>query len=272
MTGKRDEPADSGLRLDIKSLIQMKAQHQPGFKSRIERPAAQTADLSAFQLFKANWRYGQGLLLFLDCIQAVKSLLDENCLILASILKVHERQKSLVDTLSRHKDELRSVKAIVEVIEDEDDLQTPYIDTELIRLREILSRLAKLPAPLNPIPEYQSNHSSRRFSIGSSHERLLNSIMAELGQSKTTILKRMSLVLIFGSPTRFSAVRVKSIDKDLRDRVRNFDGLRIAQLIKGRQVAGAWSTTITLRLDTDIVRGWYGTTNSRRFAGSTCRR
>jgi hypothetical protein len=160
--------------------------------------------------------------------------------VLSRLRKAHERQKALVDVLHRHENELNSVKTIIGIIDDEEELQTPTVATELYRLKDVQCKLVKLLETLDPKPRGRVNQLARQFAHGSADERKLCVVMDELSHVKATLLLRIQVANVGVMRTMekqlvANAEVIQRIDQFLREEVGNCKGLRIAQLLKGRR-------------------------------------
>lgn len=178
-----------------------------------------------------------------SAVQATTQLVEQAFRILARLRKAHERQKGLVDVLTRHENELRSIKAIIGIIDDEDDLKTPSVAEELVRLQDVQTRLAKLLETLDPKTRSKVNQIARQFVQGSADEKKLSDIMNDLMHVKTMLLLRIHLVNVgvvanVEKGLVANAVVIQRIDESLREHVYNCEGLRIARLLKGRRPSG----------------------------------
>ncbi|CAN9293717.1 unnamed protein product [Alternaria alternata] len=155
----------------------------------------------------------------LAAIQATTQLVEQAFRIVDRLRKAHSRQKALADVLTRHRSELESIKAIIGIIDDEEDLQIPTVATELVRLQGVQVRLAELLENLDPKMTSKMNQIARQLTSGSADEKKLGDIMDEL---------------------------VQRIDEYLREHVHNCEGLKIAKLLKGRRPSNDGTVPLTL--------------------------
>lgn len=182
-------------------------------------------------------------MMFLSAVQATTQLVEQAFRIVARLRKAQERQKGFADVLMRHENELRDIKAIIEVIEDENDLQTSSVVADLIRLQNIQTKLTKLLTTLDPKTKSKLNQVAHQFVQGSSDERKLNVIMDEVVHVKTALLLhiQMANVRFAGNVEKSlvaNLVAIQRIDECLRDHLKTCEGLQIAQLLKGRCLSG----------------------------------
>jgi hypothetical protein len=184
------------------------------------------------------------VVMFVSVVQATTQLVEQAFRIVARIRKAQERRKGFAEVLMRHENELRDIKAIIEVIEDEDDLQTPSVVADVMRLQDIQTKLSELLTALDPLKtKSKLNQVARQFVQGSSDERKLNTIMDEVVHVKTALLLHIQMANIrFSSNVEKSlvanAAAIQRIDESLRDHLKTCQGLQIAQLLKGRSLAG----------------------------------
>lgn len=194
-------------------------------------------------------------LVLLSAIQAASQLVEQACRILERIRLAHERQKALAEVISRHQVELNSIKAIVGVIDDEEDLQTSIVATELSRLQDVQQKLAAFLKNIDPKQTSKMKQFTRQFYQGSIEERKLASIMEELGQVKAMLLLRIQVTSVGVMRTVekqlvANAEVIERIDRFLREQVDESAGLRIAKLLKGRRPSSMY-TNSPLCINTD---------------------
>jgi hypothetical protein len=191
-------------------------------------------------------RFQAEVLVFLSAVQAATQLLEQAFRVLGRLRKAHARQKALVDVLAHHEGELASVKAIIGIIDDEEDLRTASVTSELIRLKVVQSKLVKLLEELDPKPRGPAQQFVRQLTKGSSDEGRLSSIMTELGQVKSMLLLRIQVAnvgVMHNMEKRLVANTevIERIDQFLREEIGGCKGLRIARLLKGRLPSSKWS-------------------------------
>jgi hypothetical protein len=170
---------------------------------------------------------------FLSAIQAISQLLEQTCGIIRRLRNAHQRQKALVETLQRYHNELKSIKKIMEIMEDEEELHTPPVATELQQLGDLQTKLTKLLSNAKS----KTSQFARQLVQGSTDEKNLATMMDELGQVKATLLLRMQAANVgitkaVGKDVVANAFVIERIDSNLKELC---EGLKIAQLIKGRR-------------------------------------
>jgi hypothetical protein len=180
------------------------------------------------------------VIVFLSATQAIAQLVEQAFQILGRLRAAHQRQKALVHVLIRHQNELNSLKAIVKIIRKHQDLQTLSVATEILQVQDIQEKLARFLATLDPTPKSRANQLVRQLVHGSADEKKLATIMDELVHVKATLLLNIQATNVgvtrtIGQDLVANAVVIQRIDESLRKHIRDCEGLRIAQLIKGRR-------------------------------------
>ncbi|KAH9875717.1 hypothetical protein IAQ61_003181 [Plenodomus lingam] len=191
------------------------------------------------------------VLVFLAAVQATTQLVEQAFRILDRIRSAHKRQKALVSVLERHESELRSIKTLIGIIEDEEELQTPSVGSEMVRLRDVQSKLAELLNKLDPKPKGKVNQFAHQLTQGSSDEEKLSVVMSELSDVKATLLLRIQISNVGIVKTMekkqlvANAEVIERIDLFLREKVGNCEGLRIAKLLQGRRPSNDGTIPLT---------------------------
>ncbi|KAI8930929.1 hypothetical protein NX059_011944 [Plenodomus lindquistii] len=186
---------------------------------------------------------------FVAAIQATTQLMEQAFRILERLRKAQKRTSALFEVLSRHEGELRSVKAIVGIIIDEEDLQTATIATELARLEVVQTKLTDLLIELDPKLKSKASQFRHQLIHGSADEKKLSVIMDDLAHVKSALLLRVTIanVGVMSNVEKqlvANTAVIERIDEYLREEIENCEGLRIARLLKDRR---PWNdTTIPL--------------------------
>lgn len=82
--------------------------------------------------------------------QNTTSLFEQAFRILSRLRTAYERQKDLVEVLTRHESELNSIKTIVGIIEDEEELHLDAVAAELVRVKQVQTKLKDHLLSLDP--------------------------------------------------------------------------------------------------------------------------
>jgi hypothetical protein len=181
-------------------------------------------------------------------VSACTNLLENALSAIKCLRKAQRRQKDLVCVLIRHEDELDSIKTILQQLDKKEnsDLHTASLGVELARMQQIQHNLAALLKELNPESKTKINQFARQLFEGSTDEKKLSSIMEELAQIKASILLciQMANVGVLRNMNKqivADAAKIERIDSNLQkqlEQLDEFEGLRIARLIKGRRLSG----------------------------------
>lgn len=176
----------------------------------------------------------------LTAVAAASGLTDTAIRILRRLRKAHERKIKLPEVLDRHACELNSLKDIIELIDDEDSLQTATVASELVRLRSVEDRLVKLLKELDSTSKGAVKQYAHQLSHGSTEEKRLAVIMEELCQVKSALLLRIQVASVgvmrgVGGLVLANADAIARVDSFLQERLGDGKGLKIARLIKGRR-------------------------------------
>jgi hypothetical protein len=159
--------------------------------------------------------------------------------------RAQERKRSLSEVLDRYGAELQSLKAIIEVIGDEDLLQTASVNAELATLKEVHDRLAEQLKALDVSLKNDAKQFIHQFVHGSDEERRLAVTMAELTQVKATLLLRIQvanggIIRTVKNIAFVNAGVINRIDAFLKEELGDGVGLKIAELVKGRRLGSMY--------------------------------
>ncbi|KAH8645270.1 hypothetical protein IG631_02734 [Alternaria alternata] len=184
-------------------------------------------------------------------IQATTQLVEQAFRIVDRLRRACSRQKALAEVLTRHRSELESIKAIIGIIDDEEDLQIATVATELVRLQAVQVKLAELLENLDPKMTSKMNQIAHQLTSGSADEKKLGAIMDELVQVKAMLVLRIQVAHVgvirtIGKEAVVNAEAIRRIDEYLREHVDNCEGLRIAKLLKGRRPSNDGTVPLTL--------------------------
>ena len=176
---------------------------------------------------------------FLGVLSAAAQLLDQSIRVLGRIRKAHQRQKALLDVLTQYESELNSVRAMIGIIEDEEDLRTAHVCSEVMRLKDVQEKLAKLLEKLDPRLKKPVHQFAHQLTKGSSDESKLTGIMSEVGQVKSMLLLRIQVANVgvmrdVQQGLVANTEVIERVDQFLREEVGGCEGLKIARLLQGR--------------------------------------
>lgn len=177
-----------------------------------------------------------------SAVQATSQFLDQAFQIIGRLRRAHQRQKALVDVLDRHESELNSVQIVIEIIEVEAELHKESVASELVRLKNMHSKLSECLVELDPSPKGRLSQFTRQLVHGSAEEKRLAEVMNELVQIKTMLLLRIQVADVGVIRTMekqmfANTLVIQRIDGYLKQHFEDCKGLRIAKLLKGRRAS-----------------------------------
>jgi hypothetical protein len=176
----------------------------------------------------------------LGVVAAASILLEKAIRILCRLRKAHDRKTKLGEVLDRHESELKSIKTIIDLIDDEDSFESATVTSELVRLREVEDQLVKLLKDLDSSSKGTVKQYTHQLVHGSSFEKTLAGIMGELCQVKSALLLRIQVasvgvMKVVGNMVLANAEAIARIDLFLKEQLGDGKGLKIARLVKGRR-------------------------------------
>lgn len=183
-------------------------------------------------------------MVFFAVLQNTTSLFEQAFRILRRLRTAYERQKNIVEVLVRHESELKSIKTIIGIIEDEEELQISAVAAELTRVRDVQIKLKDHLSSLDPQKtKGMINKIAHQLLQGSADERRLSIIMCELVQVKAMLLLSIQVAQVgvvenMRKELVANAEVIQRIDEYLREQVSDCKGLRIARLLKNRRPSG----------------------------------
>jgi hypothetical protein len=158
----------------------------------------------------------------------------------------------------RHEDELDSIKTVLQQLNKKEnaDLHTASLGAELVRMQQVQHRLAAHLKELDPGSRTKINQLAHQLLEGSADEKKLSSIMDELAQIKASMLLCIQMANVgvmrdMNKQIVADAVKIERIDSNLQkhlEQLDDYEGLRIARLIKGRRPSGKLPTMLNLCL------------------------
>ena len=176
----------------------------------------------------------------LQTLSAAAQLVEIATRILRRLTKAYETQKDLTLTLGRYTSEFESIRAIIGIIEDEKNLQTASVNSEVLRMTDIEDKLVQHLRQLETASRGTVKGITHHLMHGSSDEKKLAAIMSDLSQVKTSLLLRIQVAGVGVMRTIennlvANAEIIDRIDRFLKDELGEGVGLKIAQLLKGRR-------------------------------------
>lgn len=181
------------------------------------------------------------------------------------IRKAKKRQTDLVYVFIRHEDELDSIKTILQQLnkEENSDLHTASLGSELARMQQVQHKLAAFLKKLSSGSQNKLNQFAHQLLEGPGDAEMLSSLMDELAQFKASILLCIQMANVgvmrdMNKQIVADAAKIERIDSNLQKQLKSLDeyqGLRIARLIKGRRLSGKLISPPVSRILTSTVDG-----------------
>ena len=185
-------------------------------------------------------------------VPALTQLLEQAFRILGRLRKAHQRQKQLAEVLNQHDCELSSVKTIIGIIDDEKEVQTANVASELLRLKKVQSKLVSVLNDLDPRPKGAVKQYTHQLLHGSADEEKLRKTMDELCRVKTSLLLHIQVANVgvmrnMEKQLVANTEVIQQIDEFLTEQLGEGKGLKIARVLQGRRPSGTdfskWGAT-----------------------------
>ncbi|KAF2184493.1 hypothetical protein K469DRAFT_634037 [Zopfia rhizophila CBS 207.26] len=175
----------------------------------------------------------------LSAVSAASSLLEAAIGIIRRIRKALEQQKDLTKVLSSYHDELMNIKNVIQIVKDEEALQTAAVASQLVRIEDFAARLVDSLQFVDPGTKSSMRQLAHQLVQGSKDEKALASIMDELGRAKSSLSLRIQvanvgLTRIVGNTLVANAEVVNRVDLVLQQVFGEGRGLKLAELLKNR--------------------------------------
>lgn len=179
----------------------------------------------------------------LGAVSAVAQLLETAIAIVKRLKLAYERQQELADLFESNLRELKNIQAMIELVEEEDDLQTATVAESLVRLRTTQEKLVAWlkrvePSRKSPVQQY-----SHQLVHGSKDHKKLDSIMGELDRIKADLCWAMQAAHVGVTKGVENWViennaAIRRIDRRLSRVLGRGKGLNLAKLLKNRSSSG----------------------------------
>jgi len=185
----------------------------------------------------------------LGAASAVLGLLESAIGLVAQIREAHERQKELSAVLDRHTLELTKTKNTIQIIRDEEALQTAAVAGELVDMDKIANRLVVALKALRSDKGWKSQF-LHQLVHGAKDESDLAKIMEELSREKTNLGLRISVAHVgltrnLQNTMVVNTAIVERIEAVIQSVLGEGQGLKIAGLVRNRPVQDGDMVTLT---------------------------
>ncbi|OBS23232.1 hypothetical protein FPOA_03785 [Fusarium poae] len=174
----------------------------------------------------------------LGAASAVLGFVETAVGLLGRLRDAYERQTELSSVLDTYRRELNSTKNILQIVRDEEALQTAAVANELVEIESILKRIVELLKALN-----EEKGAVRQFTHqlvhGSRDERKLSDIFGELGRAKFNLMMRIQaahvgLTRSLDNSIAINTSIVERVNSLLEPVLGEGQGLKIAKFLRDR--------------------------------------
>ena len=169
----------------------------------------------------------------------MNQLLETAISIIRRLRQAYDRQKESAGVFDRHLQEFSSIRTIIQIIQDEDALQTEPVGATLVRLKATEDHLVNFLRRIEPGQKHPLQQFSHQLVHGSKEQKSLESIMTELTRVKTDLFMNIQVAHVgvtrsFGNMVVANSEVIRRIDRRLVQVFGSSGGLKIAQLLKDR--------------------------------------
>ena len=155
----------------------------------------------------------------------------------SKVRKAYERQRDLVDVLDTHALKLNDLKKLIQIVQEEDSLQTANLTGHVQRLKAVQQELQQCLKGLDPGRASTFSKTTHQLIRGSRDEKKLADIMKKVEESKQNLCISIQVAVVglyrnLGDEIVVIAEVVRRIDETLVQLLGQGSGLRIANLLK----------------------------------------
>jgi len=170
---------------------------------------------------------------------SVLGLLETAISIVGRLRKAREQYKELASVLDSLRQELENAKAIIQVVRDEDSLQTAAVTAQLVDMERLTNGLANFLSLLDPGSKGTWRKFFHQLTAGSKDEKALTTKIDELGRAKVSLIVRIQVAGVgllhnVGKDVVVNTAVVNRVDNHLRQILGEGNGLKVAKLIENR--------------------------------------
>jgi hypothetical protein len=197
----------------------------------------------------------------LGAVSAASSLLDSAIGTIKRVCKAYERQKEVLKVLNSYDDELSTMKNILQIVSDEEALQTAAVASQLKKIKGLAERLNDCLQLLEPGTRGSMCQFTHQLVHGSAYEKALADIMDELGHAKSGLslhiqVANVGLTQTVRDKLVVNAEVVYRVDHFLQQVLGEGQGLKIAMLLKDRPTQGKFDHASLVKI-LKVDRRWH---------------
>ncbi|RGP69895.1 hypothetical protein FLONG3_7651 [Fusarium longipes] len=174
----------------------------------------------------------------LGAASAVLGFVETAVSLIGRLRDAYDRQTELSSVLDTYRRELISTRDILQIVRDEDALQTAAVGNELVEIENVSTKIVELLKTLT-----QEKGSVRQFTHqlvhGSRDERKLSDIFEQLGRAKFNLMMRMQAAHVgltrkLDNSIAVNTSIVERVNRLLEPVLEEGQGLKIAKFLHDR--------------------------------------
>ncbi|RAL64619.1 hypothetical protein DID88_001652 [Monilinia fructigena] len=175
----------------------------------------------------------------IGAISAVSGLLESAIGLFERVRKTYNDEKKSTEVLGNYVFEIQRILAILELVENEADLRTAAVLSEIENIRKIAEKLVGSLERMMPGEKGQIRRFAHQFAHGSREQEALVDLMDRLNRAKSNLalnlhVAHVGITRVVGDNFTINIDILNRIDKLLRNVFGEDGGLKIANLVKDR--------------------------------------
>lgn len=175
----------------------------------------------------------------ISAISAVAGLLELSIRLADRAITAYEDAKTLSDKIARHQSDLRRIKSIVDLVQEEEALQTANVSSELQSMNGIAQRLKDALTTISR-ERGAARQLLRQFARGKRDKDMLSEIMDDMNRSTNALTLFISIAHVGVSRATGAGLVadreiIGRIDESLQELLGIGRGLKIARLLDGQR-------------------------------------
>ncbi|KAF2640902.1 hypothetical protein P280DRAFT_480369 [Massarina eburnea CBS 473.64] len=179
----------------------------------------------------------------LGAISAASALLEMAITMVGRIRKAYEQQKEFANIVGGHHDELKEIRDIIQLVEEETALRTAAITSQLVTIRDLTKKLIECLNVLDLGDKRPIRKFAHHLVQGSKDQKAIADKMDKLGRAKSSLILQLQVVNVGLTRTVEENIvanveSIKRIDALLQQRFGEGQGLRLAEFLDSRLIQG----------------------------------
>ncbi|CAG8279863.1 unnamed protein product [Penicillium olsonii] len=173
----------------------------------------------------------------LSTTTAILALLETSIGIVSRLRVAYSRQRAQKSVIDRHNEELQGIESVIQVIRQEECLQTAAVVSELVKIKDLSQELLTLLRRLDPGDKSLPRQIAHQLSSGSKDEADLDSILKRINTAKTNLLIHIQVAGVGLSRDGQNNIvantaEISNLDRTIKTLLGDEWGLKIASLIQ----------------------------------------